>query len=200
MCVPRTRSDRDHVGSAKRGRHAKGFRSEPPRRGSLRLSMKAILVALPASLRAAFRTRATLQLEVLALRHQPPSTSGNVRQPVPRSRIACCGRGCPGGGQAGGRSSCSSSRAPSSPGGSVASATCACRKSHRRQIPEGIHAVVSGTLNPNHLGSGPMRTVLGQSTACSISAIPGRLALGRREHRRFHRSGDHCKSLRGHHL
>ncbi len=32
--------------------------------------MKAVLVSLLASLRAAFRTRAALQLEVLALRHQ----------------------------------------------------------------------------------------------------------------------------------
>jgi putative transposase len=41
-----------------------------PWRDSLWLSMKAVFVALLASIRAGFRTRAALQLEVLALRHQ----------------------------------------------------------------------------------------------------------------------------------
>jgi hypothetical protein len=57
------------TGSA-RGAGAKDSPSVAPRSDSLQPSMKAVLVALLASVRASFRTRAALQLEVLALRHQ----------------------------------------------------------------------------------------------------------------------------------
>jgi len=93
----------------------------PSTPGSLHLSMKAVLFALFASLRAAFRTRTAFSRS----RFSPcasgaPSSGGAVRGPTPRSRIVCSGRGKM---RAGGMFPSSSRRAPSSTASGVASRT-----------------------------------------------------------------------------